>query len=323
MPKTDLVKKLNDDGLWEVYEQYDAKGLSLKLNEGEDLKEKIPSGDEETKSSSGSTYGIQKEYGVGVVYPKINPALCELVTSTYHGMPHEPSHVNDGESKTYLIGDGYIREAVAYLLDHSGTRARGALWLLEKFISNEGNCEVRDVIINHFSIDELHKNAMLDIRFTNVDRHLGNILRDSQQDGPCQLIPIEHGCCFPSSVQVPEKYTSGGLGDGSASVDPQHGVSFSRTTAGFRNYQSSHDSMMFYIGMRIIKTRGRRASYNIYLHESVGGTDYVNSREISCEMVLEPDPRGYTIVPTTIHPGEEAPFVLSVFTKSSITLEAL
>lgn len=101
------------------------------------------------------------------------------------------------------------------------------------------------------------------------------------------------------------------------------GVSFSRTTAGFRNYQSSHDSMMFYIGMRILKTRGRRAAYNIYLHESVGGTDYVNSREISCEMVLDPDPKGYTIVPTTIHPGEEAPFVLSVFTKASVTLEAL
>lgn len=101
------------------------------------------------------------------------------------------------------------------------------------------------------------------------------------------------------------------------------GVSFSRTSAGFRNYQSSHDSMMFYIGMRILKTRGRRAAYNIYLHESVGGTDYVNSREISCEMVLEPDPKGYTIVPTTIHPGEEAPFVISVFTKASISLESL
>ncbi|XAR62905.1 Calpain-3 [Bertholletia excelsa] len=101
------------------------------------------------------------------------------------------------------------------------------------------------------------------------------------------------------------------------------GVSFSRTSAGFRNYQSSHDSMMFYIGMRILKTRGRRAAYNIYMHESVGGTDYVNSREISCEMVLEPDPKGYTIVPTTIHPGEEAPFVLSVFTKASVILEAL
>ncbi|KAG1342741.1 Calpain-type cysteine protease ADL1 [Cocos nucifera] len=101
------------------------------------------------------------------------------------------------------------------------------------------------------------------------------------------------------------------------------GVSFSRKTNGFRNYQSSHDSSMFYIGMRILKTRGRRAAYNIYLHESVGGTDYVNSREISCELVLEPYPKGYTIVPTTIQPGEEAPFVLSVFTKASITLEAI
>ncbi|KAF5471353.1 hypothetical protein F2P56_011795 [Juglans regia] len=101
------------------------------------------------------------------------------------------------------------------------------------------------------------------------------------------------------------------------------GVGFSRTAAGFRNYQSSYDSLMFYIGMRILKTRGRRAAYNIYLHESVGGTDYVNSREISCEMVLDPDPKGYTIVPTTIHPGEEAPFVLSVFTKASIILESL
>uniref|UniRef100_A0A0D3BN76 Calpain catalytic domain-containing protein n=1 Tax=Brassica oleracea var. oleracea TaxID=109376 RepID=A0A0D3BN76_BRAOL len=82
-------------------------------------------------------------------------------------------------------------------------------------------------------------------------------------------------------------------------------------------------TQLFYIGMRILKTRGHRPSYNIFLHESVGGTDYVNSREISCEMVLDPDPKGYTIVPTTIHPGEEAPFVLSVFTRASVVLEAL
>ena len=69
--------------------------------------------------------------------------------------------------------------------------------------------------------------------------------------------------------------------------------------------------MMFYIGMRILKTCGRGTAYNIYLlHESVSGTNYVNSREISCEMVLDPDPKGYTIVPTTIHPREEAPFVI-------------
>ncbi|EFJ08518.1 hypothetical protein SELMODRAFT_236021 [Selaginella moellendorffii] len=101
------------------------------------------------------------------------------------------------------------------------------------------------------------------------------------------------------------------------------GVHFSsRKRAGFE-YQSSGDTSMFYIGMRILKTRGKRAKYNIFMHESVGGTDYVNSREISCEMVLEPDPRGYTIVPTTFAPHQEAPFVLSVFTKASITLEPL
>lgn len=101
------------------------------------------------------------------------------------------------------------------------------------------------------------------------------------------------------------------------------GVSFSKKASGFKNYQSSHDCLMFYIGMRILKTHGRRAAYNIYMHESVGGTDYVNSREISCELVLDPYPKGYTIVPTTIQPGEEAPFVLSVFTKSAIILEAI
>ena len=75
--------------------------------------------------------------------------------------------------------------------------------------------------------------------------------------------------------------------------------------------------------MRILQTRGNRAKFNIFLHESVGGTDYVNSREIAFEMVLDPDPKGYTIVPSTLHPGEEAPFVLSVFTKASIVLEPL
>ena len=101
------------------------------------------------------------------------------------------------------------------------------------------------------------------------------------------------------------------------------GVGFSRKTNGFRNYQSSHDSSMLYIGLRILKTQGCRAAYNIYMHESAGGSDYVNSREISCELVLDPYPKGYTIVPSTIHPGEEAPFVLSVFSKAPIKLEAI
>ncbi|MCO5606609.1 hypothetical protein L7F22_060797 [Adiantum nelumboides] len=102
------------------------------------------------------------------------------------------------------------------------------------------------------------------------------------------------------------------------------GVHFSsRRRSSFGNYQSSGDSSKYFIGMRILQTRGNRAKYNIFLHESVGGTDYVNSREIAFEMVLDPAPKGYTIVPSTLHPGEEAPFLLSVFTKAAIVLEPL
>ncbi|KAG6548076.1 hypothetical protein Mapa_010510 [Marchantia paleacea] len=102
------------------------------------------------------------------------------------------------------------------------------------------------------------------------------------------------------------------------------GVGYSsRSRPGYRNVQSGGDSSLFYIGMRIIKTLGRRSGPNIYMHEAVTGTDYVNTREIPCEMVLEPDPDGYTIVPTTYAPGQECHFLLSVFTKAAITLEPL
>ncbi|GJR54693.1 hypothetical protein Tco_1405214 [Tanacetum coccineum] len=139
-----------------VYEQYDAKGSSSKLNEGEDSKEKIPSGsdqsdkkdynklinaekndadddqsdkvsDEESKSS-GSKDGIQKGYGVVVVYPKIKPfpsALRELVISTYHGMPHEPSHADDGASETYFMY-GASNEHVAIFKPRDG-EAKGSV----------------------------------------------------------------------------------------------------------------------------------------------------------------------------------------------------
>jgi hypothetical protein len=99
--------------------------------------------------------------------------------------------------------------------------------------------------------------------------------------------------------------------------------STSRLCTSFGNYQSVGESSRFYIGMRIIKTKGRRSGPNIYMHQAVSGTDYVNAREMSCEMVLDPDPQGYTIVPTTYAPMQEAQFLLSVFTKASIILEPL
>ncbi|GLJ45014.1 hypothetical protein SUGI_0947480 [Cryptomeria japonica] len=101
------------------------------------------------------------------------------------------------------------------------------------------------------------------------------------------------------------------------------GVNFSsRKKASFGNFQSSYDTSRFYIGMGILKTCGKRA-YDMCREDVVGVTEYVNSREIAWEYDLEPYPKGYTIVPTTRYPGEEAPFVLSVFTKASIVVEII
>ncbi len=128
------------------------------------------------------------------------------------------------------------------------------------------------------------------------------------------------GLCFP--LLFPNQLYSGILTNNSGIL--RQGVHFSsRYKANVGNYQSVGEDSRFYIGMRIIKTKGKRSAQNIYMHEAVSGTDYVNSREMSCEMVLDPDPKGYTIVPTTWCPNQEAQFLLTVFTKASITLEPL
>eukprot|EP00850_Spirogloea_muscicola_P001412 SM000005S17209 [mRNA] locus=s5:799256:809791:+ [translate_table: standard] len=85
----------------------------------------------------------------------------------------------------------------------------------------------------------------------------------------------------------------------------------------------SGDSSHFYIGIRVVRRNGRKCGPVLYAHEAIGGSDYVNTREVACELILEPDIKGYTIVPTTYAPGEEAMFLLSVFTSTPVTLEPL
>ncbi|GBG77348.1 hypothetical protein CBR_g23680 [Chara braunii] len=79
----------------------------------------------------------------------------------------------------------------------------------------------------------------------------------------------------------------------------------------------------FFIGLRVVKKGGERVDPILYVHNLAGASEYVNTREVACEMVLEPDPRGYTIVPTTHIPGEETSFRLSVFTKTAVELVEL
>lgn len=88
----------------------------------------------------------------------------------------------------------------------------------------------------------------------------------------------------------------------------------------YPGYTTSADRGLYYIGISVLKKGGRRAGEVLYASESVGGSEHVNTREVACELVLEPYAPGYTIVPTTYRPGEECTFTLSVFTRHNIKL---
>jgi hypothetical protein len=50
----------------------------------------------------------------------------------------------------------------------------------------------------------------------------------------------------------------------------------------------------FLLACTLLKPRVKY-QLEIFMHEVVSGTSYINSRETFCEMVIEPNPKGYTI----------------------------
>jgi hypothetical protein len=58
-----------------------------------------------------------------------------------------------------------------------------------------------------FSVDEVHKIAILDMRILNLDRNTGNILVQEVFDKKRNkkkkvLIPIDHGLSLPDNLEV-------------------------------------------------------------------------------------------------------------------------
>ena len=108
-------------------------------------------------------------------------------------------------------GEGAHREVAAYLLDHGhraavpatapvfvtypdGSRKYGSL---QQFVQSDTTCE--DLGYSAFSIEEVHKIAVLDLRLANADRNEGNILAKRGLDGAWQLTPIDHSYCLPDT----------------------------------------------------------------------------------------------------------------------------
>nr|CCA25537.1 phosphatidylinositol kinase putative [Albugo laibachii Nc14] len=115
--------------------------------------------------------------------------------------------------KGLFIGEGAIRERAAYLLDaaygnFSGVPVTEITKLkldghlkegsLQQFVSSSSSAE--DMGTLRFSVSEVHKIGILDLRLFNTDRHAGNVLlsTNASEMNTFLMTPIDHGMCLPS-----------------------------------------------------------------------------------------------------------------------------
>lgn len=123
----------------------------------------------------------------GKVHFILKPAAEEAV---------QPSLVRSGHTP----GDAVFKERAAFHLDHN--RQAGVpptelaytskgLCSVQKFMTNIGCSE--DFSSSLYSTKDVQSIALFDVRFFNMDRHMGNMLVDSQH----RLIPIDHGFTLP------------------------------------------------------------------------------------------------------------------------------
>ncbi|MCO5555099.1 hypothetical protein L7F22_008640 [Adiantum nelumboides] len=151
-------------------------------------------------------------------------------TSSYMG--------KEGSRKGSKAGGGAFREVAAYILGHPSTGQRSKLEMggeeefagvpttvfvrcyheaftyehgycdghdktklgsLQQFVHAFASCD--DVGTSLFSVEEVHKITVLDLRLANTDRHAGNILLCRKKDGALKLVPVDHGYCLPEMFE--------------------------------------------------------------------------------------------------------------------------
>lgn len=143
-----------------------------------------------------------------------------------------------GLKQSVRVGETGFREVAAYLLDHdrfagvpitslvkithsifnindcvNGNKIRnkkGAnvnvskIASLQQFIPHD--FDASDHGSSSFSISDVHRIGILDVRIFNTDRHAGNLLVRKVSDGnfgQVELIPIDHGLCLPECLEDP------------------------------------------------------------------------------------------------------------------------
>jgi len=116
--------------------------------------------------------------------------------------------------KGVKIGDGYIREIAAFMLDHEHIAGvpftqcfeidgfdnygdKKKIGSLQKYVPNIGS--LTDLSPSLFSVEDVHRIAQLDIRLFNIDRNDENFLV-TKENNVYHLIPIDHAYSLPNSL---------------------------------------------------------------------------------------------------------------------------
>jgi len=115
-----------------------------------------------------------------------------------------------------LSGEANVREVAAYLLDHDkfanvpatvrvevshpSFGAKPKIGSFQEFKPHDE--EAGDLSASLFTVEAAHRIAIMDIRLLNTDRNDENLLVKKSPSQEFELIPIDHGCSLPDSLEV-------------------------------------------------------------------------------------------------------------------------
>uniref|UniRef100_A0A0G4FS75 PI3K/PI4K catalytic domain-containing protein n=1 Tax=Chromera velia CCMP2878 TaxID=1169474 RepID=A0A0G4FS75_9ALVE len=210
-----------------------------------------------SEEGTGGTYFIRDQYGqtLCVFKPRDEEAFAANNPKEFKGYEGHPAF-----REGLFAGDGAPREMAAYLLDQSaGFHARvplttmveafhpafsnpdtGVIWkegAMQSYVEAKSTVEafVERNALDVFSVDDVHRIGILDIRLCNLDRNEQNILVQTQQhsldfnpwlanrenaaarkrrmearggrdgrgdEAKYRLVPIDHGLCLPDWPDV-------------------------------------------------------------------------------------------------------------------------
>ncbi|KAK7366671.1 hypothetical protein VNO80_08667 [Phaseolus coccineus] len=196
----------------------------------------LKQGNHPIRSSEGTGGSYFMQDSTGMEYVSVFKPIDEEPNAVNNPQGLPVSSNGEGLKRGTRVGEGAVREVAAYILDHprAGPRLESGeaigfagvpptvmvqclhrdfnhpdgfdfspkhskVGSLQTFMKNDGNCE--DLGPGAFSVEEVHKITVLDLRMANADRHAGNILFRKDADGRTFLIPIDHGYCLPVNFE--------------------------------------------------------------------------------------------------------------------------